>query len=156
MGEDENTVSSFEYRLQEFKHGSDFGLAAGSEAQSCYLCQSVNINIQVSIKHSLCSLSEGFVGELLFFAHCDMLVDFLFIWEFAGHLILGATEHEGFDKSVQQLLDFLVFVLLYGYDEATVKFLEGTEQAGIDKLEEVPEFTEVVLHGSTSEHNAVA
>ena len=45
--------------------------------------------------------------------------------------------------------------MFYRYDETTVEILKRAQQSGIDKLKEVPQFAQVVLHWCTCKHDTV-
>ncbi len=70
------------------------------------------------------------------------------------YLGLGAAQEERRYGPAQLRLHSLVLVPLDGEDIAVGEVLEGAEEAGVDKLEEVPEFGKIVLNGRACEEYA--
>ena len=75
--------------------------------------------------------------------------------QFFQHGLFGTSQHERMHDVLQLLLLLLVLIAFDGHDELLREVLVVAQQARVDKLEEVPQLAQVVLHRCTSQHHTV-
>ena len=90
--------------------------------------------------------ADGLVDRPLLPGHLHPQYDLRLGRKLAEHLVLGPPEEEGPDELFQARRRPLVPVLFDGHGEAPGEAVQGSEQAGVEKAEKVPQFAEVVFH----------
>ena len=166
LTEHQHTVASFDNCLNKFKEGVDLAgpfyprgvielHAAGRAAQPGEFRQYIDTKLLALLDNALfCFATHHLIERHLVLREFHVDGDFSLLGQFLGHRLLGTAEHKGRDECLQLLLAFVILQVGDRDDVFLVELLVGTEEPGVDELEEVPELTEVVLYGSTGEDDA--
>ena len=96
-----------------------------------------------------CPLTQSFVKGTLLVGKFHGEGDLRFRWQFFQHLFLPPPQNKGLNKPAQLLPPLVVVVFRDRYRVLLVEALKISEQAGVQELEEIPQFSEVVFDRRT-------
>ncbi len=94
-------------------------------------------------------LAQGFIKVHLLSAHGYIKRYFSPWWKFFKDLRFYSSENERADQFFKFQPGIPVIIALNRYCISLVKLVVGSKQSRVNKIKEVPQFTEVILYRST-------